>query len=951
MLSFSIVTPGPDNWSCKASLLTFDNETKVLIDPSWNGENHEDILYLEPYLKEVDLILLSHPTPEFISGYVLLCVKFPTLMSNIPTYSTLPVNQLGRVSTVEYYRSCGILGPLKDSILEVEEVDEYFDRVMPLKYFQTTELFQKRLVITPYNAGHSLGGAFWLIVKRMEKVIYAPSWNHSKDSFLNNASFFSSSTGNPLSQLTRPTAVITNTDLGSPMSHKKRTEKFLQLVDATLANGGALVLPTSLSGRFLELLHLVDKHLQSAPIPVYCLSYSGTKVLSYASNLLEWMSSLLVKEWEEASSATNNSSNKNNFPFDPSKVDLLLEPSELVQLSGPKVVFCSGVEFNQGEFSSEALQYLCQDEKTTIILTEKTHFGSDCTINAQLFNEWYNLATSKLGGAVEDGIAVPLEKTLSLDGWKREEPLIGSELTDFQERIQEERKRKLLAKVRDRKNQNLLNAEFNLDDTSSDEEVSSDEENDMKQSESVMPSELKSVMKSDNQDVNGLGMPETFVSDHVKKTLEESRPLDLQITHKMKPRQAMFPYYVDTKAHRYDDYGELININDFQKQDSSMQDQLMESKRKFENNGKGKWSNADNKGKGHGKEGDSANQNKVTPQEALNNELLQKNLDTLYNPKKRVPLNAASSLESQSVQLKIRCGLSFVDLSGVVDLRSLSMIMSSLKPYNVLLMPDFSYSRGFDERLDGLRYVKHQIDEQQEQQLNEGSKHTILNTSRFLPSAVLKARQIEDFSSHHNASNKHIAIPVELNKEVKIGSDSDDMGLGIGASNFEIKLDDEIVDNLAWQKVDGNYSVAQVYGELEILNQEIPRKKQKTLSDYLNSSTQFTLRSMSEKDFLKQQLALLDTNSANSHTFTNSGSKLTIGNVRLTELKKRLLSRNLNAEFKSEGTLVVNNCVAVRKILFSSAEGEDSGDIVIEGSLSTVYYEVKNCIRDMLAYI
>ena len=275
MFTFSIITPSTDDYSCKASLLSFDNDIKILADPSWNGNNHNDILYMEQYLKEVDIILLSHSTPEFISGFVLLCIKFPNLMSNIPIYSTLPVNQLGRVSTVEYYRANGILGPLNNSILEVDEVDEWFDKIIPLKFFQTLSVFDNRLVITPYNAGHTLGGTFWLITRRLEKIIYAPSWNHSKDSFLNSASFLSSSSGNPLSQLMRPTVLITNTDLGSTMSHKKRTEKFLNLVDATLANGGAVLLPTSLSGRFLELLHLIDQHLQSAPIPVYFLSYSG----------------------------------------------------------------------------------------------------------------------------------------------------------------------------------------------------------------------------------------------------------------------------------------------------------------------------------------------------------------------------------------------------------------------------------------------------------------------------------------------------------------------------------------------------------------------------------------------------------------------------------------------------------------------------------------------------
>ncbi|CUM49983.1 unnamed protein product [Debaryomyces tyrocola] len=959
MFTFSIITPSTDDYSCKASLLSFDNDIKILADPSWNGNNHEDILYMEQYLKEVDIILLSHSTPEFISGFVLLCIKFPNLMSNIPIYSTLPVNQLGRVSTVEYYRANGVLGPLNNSILEVDEVDEWFDKIIPLKFFQTLSVFDNRLVITPYNAGHTLGGTFWLITRRLEKIIYAPSWNHSKDSFLNSASFLSSSSGNPLSQLMRPTVLITNTDLGSTMSHKKRTEKFLNLVDATLANGGAVLLPTSLSGRFLELLHLIDQHLQSAPIPVYFLSYSGTKVLSYASNLLEWMSSQLVKEWEEASSVNSNSSNKNNFPFDPSKVDLLLDPSELVQLSGPKIVFCSGIDFKNGDMSSEALQYLCQDEKTTIVLTEKTHFGLDNTINSQLYHDWYNLTKQKQGGNVEDGVAVPLEKAISLENWNREEPLIGAELTDFQEKINLQRKQKLLAKVRDRKNQNLLNADtINGDDSSSDEEddvVSSDDEAvALKYTEAPANADasttanVPAVVKVDE-----LSAHEAFITDHVKQTLEANRPLDLKITHKLKPRQAMFPYIVGSHKQKFDDYGEVIDIKDFQKQeDTSSNKLIMESKRKFEQNEKRKWGNVDNKGKGRGKNSDkdNNNQNKITPQELLNNQLLQKNLDTLFSPRKRVPLNAASSFSSKPQELRMRCGLSFVDLSGLVDMRSLSLIVSSLKPYNLLLLPDFSANQTTIEEMNGLATVKQMFDQQQDQQQQEQNKKSLANSSRYLSLATIRGG-ISNFVTSKNSAGKLAIVAVQCNTPVKIGGDDSD-DTGIGLSNFEIKLDDSIIDSLKWQNIDGSYRVAQVYGELEIHNQDLPNKKQKTISDYMNSSTQFTLKHISNQDFLKQQQALVDAHAATTgQLLNNNGPKLAIGNIRLPELKKKLISRNMNAEFKSEGTLVVNNSLAIRKVTYSSVEGEDTGDIVIDGAMGPLYYEIKDCIREMLAYV
>lgn len=946
MFNFTIVTPSSGDISCRAALLSFDNEIKILADPSWNGKNPDDILFMESHLKEVNLIILSHSTPEFIGGFILLCVKFPSLMSNIPIYSTLPINQLGRISTVEYYRSCGILGPLESAIMEVVDVDEWFDKVQPLKYNQALTLFDGRIVMTPHNAGHTLGGTFWLITKRLEKIIYAPSWNHSKDSFLNSASFLSTSTGNPLSSLIRPTVLITNTDLGSSMSHKKRTEKFLQLVDATLANGGAVLLPTTLSGRFLELLHLVDEHLQGAPIPVYFLSYSGTRVLSYASNFLEWMSSQLFKSYEDF--AAGDATGQSKLPFNPAKVDLLLDPDELIQLAGPKIVFASGIDLKNGDMSSQALQYLCQDEKTTIILTEKTHFGSEGSINAQLFKSWYNLAKKKQGGqAPEDGVAVPFEETISLDSWTREEKLIGGELAEFQQRINNQRQQKLLAKVREKQNENLLNTDsLNAEDSSEDEDEGNTTEEERTDEQSADPSKatpsINNGLDSKAIAVNQLSAHETFITDYVKESLEAYRPLDIKITYKLRPRQAMFPYISNNYKQNFDDYGEVIDVKSFQKADESSNKKLiMESKKKFEK----KWGN-DKDGNKKDSKNKNNNQNKLTPQEQLNNELLQNNLDTLFNPRKRVPLTAASTFSNQAVELKARCGLSFVDLSGIVDIRSLGLIVSALKPYNLLLLPDLSIKNDSSEELDGLRTVRQVFEQQQEDQQLENSKKSMFTSSRFLSSSAIRS----GVSGGLNNSSKMNIISVSNNNPVEIGGD----GSGVGINDFEVKLDEKLIESLKWQKIADSYSIAQVYGKLDVRNPHFnPHKKQKTVADYINPSSEFILRHLLKEEYLqKQQKLVQDKKLATAAQLMNrSGPKLAIGNIRLPELKKKLLSKNYNAEFKSEGTLVVNDTLAIRKVAYTSSETDDTGDIVIDGMMGPLYYEVKECISEMLAYV
>lgn len=945
MFTFTLLTPSDSNNNFRASLLNFDNELHILADPGWNGENPDDALFMEKYLNDVELILLSHSTPEYIGGYILLCTKFPSLMSTIPVYATLAVSQLGRVSTVEFFRSKGHLGPLQSAFMEVNDVDEWFDKITLVKYFQNMSTLDNRILLTAYNSGHSLGGSFWLVTKRLERIVYAPTWNHSKDSFLNSASFLSPTTGNPISSLARPSAIITGTDLGSTMSHKKRTEKFLQLVDATLANGGAVLLPTSISGRFLELLHIIDDHLanlQGAAIPVYFLSYSGTKVLSYASNLLDWMSSLLIKEYEGVAAEDRAYS---RVPFEPSKVDLLLDSRELVQLPGPKIVFASGLNFTDGDLSSQALQLLCQDEKTTIILTEKSPFSTQETISANLFEEWHTLASKKNNGVAEDGIPVPLEKSFSLSLWTREEPLNNQELATFKDKTTHHRNQKLMAKVRDKKNRNILNADLNSDDSSSSEDEVSSEEEQIEEAANADVNTVSAVATSTTQSHTNtaLNAHEVFLTDYVMESLEANKPVDIRVTHRLRPRQAMFPFVVGKKR-KLDDYGEVINANDFQKSDENGANNklISESKRKFELD-KGRWGESDNmdgdrRGGKPGRDGNRHNDsNKLTPQEMLNNQVLQKYLDTLFKPVKRVPLGAASAL-LRNAELKIRCGLSFVDLSGLVDLRSMNMIISALRPYNLVLLPDYTYNPVYQDSFNGLKVVEAAFNKQKSEKDTKTSQDALVSAGKF----DLLAHSRKGIAK--NLFTEMTVFVAHSNQTLQIGSD------GHGRlSDFEVKLDEEFNHSLAWQTLGSNYRISQIQGELEVFDgNDADGAKNTTVDALVNSTTQFLLKP-SSKPITKVSSDLQSAPDQSQQV--DFGSTMAIGNVRLPELKRRLISKELNAEFKGEGTLVVNNAIAVRKISTDNLQGDDAGDIIIDGQVGPLYYEVKKCIRELLAYI
>ena len=71
---------------------------------------------------------------------------------------------------------------------------------------------------------------------------------------------------------------------------------------------------------------------------------------------------------------------------------------------------------------------------------------------------------------------MPIDKNISLKNWTKEVELTGTELTEFQEKVAQKRKEKLLAKVRDQKNQNILSADTVDSEDSSDDDDEGDNE-------------------------------------------------------------------------------------------------------------------------------------------------------------------------------------------------------------------------------------------------------------------------------------------------------------------------------------------------------------------------------------------------------------------------------------------------------------------------------------------
>lgn len=968
MFEFCLLS-SPNSGGFKASKLVFDNEVNVIADPSWDGESLTDVDFMESIISTTHLILLSHSTPEYIGGYALLCSKFETLMAAIPVYSTVAVSQLGRVATIEFYRGRGFLGPVANAPLEISDVDEYFDRITLIKYSQNVSVLDNRVTLSAFNSGHSLGGSFWLVTKRSERVIYAPGWNQSKDSFLNGAQFLSATTGNAQSSLSRPTAFITGSELGSTLSHKKRVEKILTLVDATLANGGAVLLPVNISGRFLEVLHLIDHHLaaiQGAAIPVYFLSYSGTKVLNYASGLSDWMTSSIMKDYE---GVQNDEKSFMNTSFDPSKVDLLIDPSELTRFPGPKIVFASGMEMENGDLSARALSLLCLDEKTTIILTEKSSRPNKGSLASQLYSEWFNIVSRNNSGFVEDGTPVPLEKNIPATQFLEESLLKGNELLAYRAEVADRRHQKTLSKMKSKRALNLLQADIQSDDEDDeDRDIDDDDillDNFVSTNENVGQDSSKSdangsqsPLKRDTQEppsagtiesigskeiiaektVSGastlkvqqnahsaLTIDENYITDFILEKIDQNKPVDFRITAKFRPRQAMFPA-LSSKRKKIDDYGEVIDTKKFKKEDDQNINSrlIFESKKKFaESRGK-EWGHVDGRREKNPNDRErSMSDNKLTPQQILNNDILRRYLDTLDTPVKRTRMSRRSGIT-------IRCGLAFVDFSGFSDARSMNLVIYSLRPSHLIILPDFCYDDRLMPAMNGADIVS-----KAHMRSNIPSVHQAPESSGALNKLTgffSKKTQKPSASSEMQVNVALPNVPIEVSKN----------GRSLGSIEFETSLDDDLWSGLNWRSIDEKYKVAHVLGTFDVSTKKSEGNSKRGLGE---RSLLFTLRDARASESLHE--------SSQRPPLNEDGSKMAIGNIRMPELKKNLKRLGFEAEFKGEGTLVVEETIAIRKLDTFDGGGSaaDLGDIIIDGQVGPTYYKVRNCVQSMLAFV
>ncbi|KAF8449611.1 beta-lactamase-like protein [Terfezia claveryi] len=368
-----------------SSLLELDGGIKILVDVGWDEKFDVGMLKaIEKVTPQLSLILLTHPTISHIGAYA-HCCKYIPFFTTIPVYSTFPISALGRLLLTDLYLSNPLstprLPPLPSSpptassspsssttngaynpswLLPTpspSEITSYFSKIHLLKYSQphhpllrtppsaSHHLHHPRgaghtsqsttVTITAYAAGHTLGGTIWKIQHSQESIVYAVSWNHTRENHLSGAAFLShsnpSSSGvpgpvgggvnviNSSEGLGRPTALIFSSRTtdeeffgASKWTRKKRDEALLEVIRTVAVGRGKVVLiPTDSVARVLELVYLLehafrkDRHLSgdgggSAGSGLYLVARKGRRLRDVVGSMLEWMDEGVIKDLEGA---------------------------------------------------------------------------------------------------------------------------------------------------------------------------------------------------------------------------------------------------------------------------------------------------------------------------------------------------------------------------------------------------------------------------------------------------------------------------------------------------------------------------------------------------------------------------------------------------------------------------------------------------------------------------
>lgn len=800
----------------------------------------------------------------------------------------------------------------------------------------------------------------------MESIVHAVDWNQVRENVLGGAAWLDASAGGAevIEQLRKPTALVCSSRGAEKISltggRKRRDDLLLDTIRATVAKGGTVLIPTDTSARVLELAYLLEhawrkEHSSSGSdspfksTKLYLASKNVGATMRYARSMLEWMDENIAKELEadEATATTKKQhkrtdskqpggrdsqpGGKASGPFDFKHLKLLerrIQVDKITSAKGPRVILASDASLEWG-FSKEVLRKIAADPMNLIVLTEsygtRGNVASEEASLASLLWWWYQ--ERRDGVALEAGADGQNLEQVHTGGREmqiksaEQVALEGKELLTYQQ---------YLATQRRLQNQMPIGntavtetAADAIDETSSTSSSSSEESDPERQGKALNTS---AAVANLNRNKAGLNK-ETL---GVNVLLRQPGVYDYDVRGK-KGRDQMFPFV--SKRRRADDFGELIRPDDYLRAEERddvdghdmrdggpSKDNKLGQKRKWGATGsqgeKGEpGSRLTNKRRQH--DSNMTDQRGMSNGENLTNGHVDPELDELSDASDSegddVP-SGPSKLVVETHLVEAHLKIAYVDFAGLHDQRSLSMLIPLIQPRKLILVGG-----------------------------NVGETEYLASECR--------QKLISISSGTAEGTQNNIFTP----------TNGQMVNASVDTNAWTVKLSNALVKRLRWQNVRG-LGVVTLMGHLAATAVDeqqsadsMSQKRQKLIKENAEES-QLDEKSIEKSIEKTQHVApVLDVLPPSMAAATRSiAQPLHVGDLRLADLRKILQSAGHTAEFRGEGTLLIDGLVAVRKTATGRLEVEGGGLGLPDypaRSLEGSFYAVKRKIYDGLAVI
>ncbi|KAL8840596.1 MAG: hypothetical protein Q9170_001282 [Blastenia crenularia] len=994
MFNFTPLLGAQATTSASQSLLELDGGVKILVDVGWDEHfTASKLKTLERHIPSLSIILLTHAKTSHLGAFAHYCKNFP-LFTQIPIYATTPVISLGRTLLQDIYSSTPLASTVipADSLAESsyasgssptdagvqlllqpptsEEIAHYFSLIRPLKYSQPHEPLPSAfspplngLKITAYNAGHTLGGTIWHLQHGMESIVYAVDWNQVRENVLGRAAWLDVSGGGAevIEQLRKPSALVCSSRGAEKVplagGRKRRDDLLLDTIRATVAKGGTILIPTDTSARVLELAYLLehvwrkehsddnsDSPFKSTKL--YLASRNVGATMRYARSMLEWMDENIARELEideaaatnkkqhkrtdskQVSNRENESTAKTVGPFDFKHLRLLERKKQvgrILSAKGAKVILASDASLEWG-FSKEILEKIATDSTNLIILTEGRGKSSEVGAKPEenlgyLLWSWYQ--ERRDGVALEPGADGQNLEQVHTGGralqvkYAERVALEGRELLAYQQYLATQRR--LQNQLPIGSGSTLETAVDAVDDTSSTSSSSSEESDPERQGKALNTSAAVANLNRSKGGTN----KETL---GVNILLRQPGVYDYDVRGK-KGREQMFPFV--SKRRRADDFGDVIRPDEYLRAEErdEVDGQDMRDGGLSEDNKLGqkrKWGDTGLQGEDGGPRSNAAKKRRHQQSNSMdwnglaNGDMMNGNhdpdLDAASDSSDSEVDEAANGpskvvIRTHSVEAHLK--IAYVDFAGLHDQRSLSMLIPLIQPRKLILV-------GGDA--SETEYLANEC------------------RQKLVPTASADAEN--DQNNVFTPSNGQM------------------VNASVDTNAWTVKLSNALVKRLRWQNVRG-LGVVTLMGRLGAMEaNELPmadsssKKRQKLVKENTEDSDVHQTLTGNQEQHLAAVLDVLPTSMAAA---TRSVAQpLHVGDLRLADLRKILQSAGHTAEFRGEGTLLIDGLVAIRKTATGRLEVEGGGLGLPEypaRNLEGSFYAVKRKIYDGLAVI